>query len=114
MHDTVQAELDALRAEVRELRDELTWRRAHVCPVPTASSCTCFGSAMPSKCPVHPGLTVTGYVSPLNVCAGAAGYHPVLTFPWYNGAAAQPLTFTNIPTSVAAGCAAPQVLTFGG
>ena len=70
----VADETEALRAEVAELRSEVermrAWQAGHVC-APVVSQCTCGSTALPTTCPVHT-RPWTGYVSPQNVCGGAA------------------------------------------
>lgn len=106
----LEAEVERLRAELVAVRAQ---QAAHVCISP---SCTCLGTALPSRCPVH-SWQGNGWVSPPNwgwqnnVCAGAAGYNPVLTFPWNNGAAQPYISIDMAPAGCAAG-AAPQLQTF--
>ena len=67
-------ETGALRAEVADLRAEVerlrAWQAGHVCAI-AGLQCTCGSTALPTTCPVH-ARSWTGYVSPLNVCGGAA------------------------------------------
>lgn len=81
-------ELEALRSEVESLRSEVASLRA------TAAAHACQPPAT-----WWPG-------QPPTVCGGAAGYNPVLTFPWNNGAA-NPIRYEPM-IPCAAGAAPPQ------
>jgi len=96
-------ELEALRAEVTALREEVRVLRASWQPQ--------GGGTV-----VYPGTWPgNAWISPLNMCAGAA---PVPQTVLYNTACAGtaiPADSVNwYPTAGAAGCGAPQLLTFTG
>lgn len=108
----LRKQVEALQAEVAALRAVPWWQQqgggvAYGWPQP-AAQCTCGTSA---RCMKHfPADWVTIWVTPQNVCAGAAPVPQILTF---NNAGCATPTMFEIPVTTfgAAGCA-PQGQTF--